>query len=50
MNREVICLFIILYKQVIAVTVENPRKNESISVTGNVSKRVSYLAQFDILV
>jgi len=50
MNREVIRLFIILYKQIILVTVENPRKNGSVSATANVSKLLSYFAQSDILV
>jgi len=48
MNREVICLFIILFRQVRLVTVENPRRNESVSVRANGNKRLRYLAQSDI--
>jgi len=47
MNRKVIYLCIILYKQVRLVTFENLRKNESVSVTANGNKRLRYLAQFD---
>ena len=48
MKSEVIYLFIILYKQVRLVTVENPLKNESVSVTANESKCLRHLAQPNI--
>jgi len=38
----------ILYKQVILVTVKNPRKNDSVSVAANGSKRLRRVSQSDM--